>query len=524
MYAVSAAQMRAIDALTIAGGVAETELMEQAAAAVERRIVEGWPGACARGIGVLCGGGNNGGDGLVLTRRLRQRGLAARAWLLAPPERLRGGAAAALGALRELHEAPTTVTSAEAWGEQRGAVLASAMIVDALLGTGLVRPLEGWLRAVVGEINQHYRGPVVAVDLPTGLNADGVGPAEAAGGAVLRAAATVTFTAPKLGLYFSRHADCAGALEVAAIGSPPALVAEVAAAGGGVRVCAAADCAPFVAPRPVDSHKGRYGHVLVIAGSLGKSGAAVLASTAALRAGAGLVTAAVPRSVLPVVAAAQPELMTEPLPETPGGALGRLDPAHLASLLAPATVVAVGPGLSQAPETATTVRALVAGLTLPCVLDADGLNAFHHRRAELRLASGVLTPHPGEMARLFDTSTADVQSRRPYFVQRLAAETGAIAVLKGHNSLIADPSGALVINPVDSPGMATAGSGDVLTGIIAGLLAQHPQAARLEVVACAVYLHGLAGVIAAGREGEMGMIASDIIAALPEAVRRVQQP
>jgi len=260
-----------------------------------------------------------------------------------------------------------------------------------------------------------------------------------------------------------------------------------------------------------------------VAGSLGKSGAAALVGTAALRMGAGLVTVAVPGSVLPLVAAAQPELMTEPLPETPAGTLSGADatPALLEALLRPATVLAVGPGLTSVPEAAAFVRQLVAAVRVPCVLDADGLNAFVHRRAELRLPGGVLTPHPGEMARLFDTSTAEVQSRRQYYAQRLAAETGAIAVLKGQFSLIADPDGGVFINPSGNPGMATAGSGDVLTGLLAGLVAQFPAAPRLQTAAAAVYFHGRAGDLAAAHQGEMSLIARDLLAALPQALREV---
>jgi ADP-dependent NAD(P)H-hydrate dehydratase / NAD(P)H-hydrate epimerase len=349
------------------------------------------------------------------------------------------------------------------------------------------------------------------------MSADGEGPADAPDAAILRARATVTFTAPKRGHYLSRHAASVGALSVAPIGTPDAVLA---ASGVRLRVTSAADVRPFVAPRPADSHKGRYGHVLVVAGSRGKSGAAVLASTAALRIGAGLVTAAVPASVLPIAASARPELMTEPLPETETGALDALSPECIAALLAPATVLALGPGLGQAEPTAASIRALVAAAPACCVLDADGLNAFVGRRSGLRLAAGVLTPHPGEMARLFAVSTEEVQSRRLYYAQRLAAESGAIAVLKGHFTLVADPGGDVFINPCDTPGMATAGSGDVLTGIIAGLVAQYPAAPRLAVVAAAVYLHGAAGVWAAARQGEMGLIAGDIIAALPAAVRQ----
>jgi len=507
MQILSAAQMREVDRLTIAQhGVDGGTLMAAAAAAVEARLERDFPRALSGRIAILCGGGNNGGDGLVLARLLRQRRVRVHCLLFAPADRLRGDAAAALPGVQP---PPVEVITEDAWRAQRAAVLGSDLLVDALFGTGLVRPLSGWLRQVVEDVNQNFRGPVLAVDIPSGMGADGEGPAEAADAAVLRAAATVTFTAPKRGHYLSRHAASVGALTCAAIGTPESVLGEIEPASCRLRLTGTAECRPFLAPRPRDAHKGLFGHVLFVGGSLGKSGAAVLASTAALRAGAGLVTAAVPAAVQLTVAAAIPELMTEALPETPE------DP-RLTTLLNMATVLAVGPGMTQAPEAAALARHIVGATPLPCVLDADGLNAFHQRRAELRPRQGVLTPHPGEMARLFDVPTSEVQQRRLYYARRLAAETGAIVVLKGRFSLIASPDGPVYVNSTGNPGMATAGAGDVLTGIIAGLLAQFPAPQqRLECVAAAVYLHGRAGDAAAARHGEMSLLAGDITRQLP---------
>ncbi|MGH9466628.1 MAG: NAD(P)H-hydrate dehydratase [Terriglobales bacterium] len=516
MRILSAAQMREVDFLTTAEhGVRGGELMQRAAAALLARLERDFPRSLAGRIGILCGGGNNGGDGMVLARLLHERRVDARCYLFAPRARLRGDAAAALAALAS---APLGVESEADWTRRRDEVFGCDLLVDALFGTGLVRPLRGWLAGVVQDLNAGYSGPVLAVDIPSGMNADGEGPAEGAGAAVVRARATVTFTAPKRGLYLSRHAaQAVGALTVARIGSPDELVA---ACGPHLNLTTPADCRPLLGPRALDAHKGRFGHVLVLGGSVGKSGAVALAATAALRTGAGLVTAAVPATILPLVAGARAELMTEPLPETAAGALdGAALPAEaLRRLLQPATVLALGPGLSQAPESAALARDLVAHAAIPCVLDADGLNAFAGRLAELRLPQGVLTPHPGEMARLFGVPTDAVQARRLYYVQRLAAETGAIAVLKGQFTLVADPDGHAFVNPTGNPGMATAGAGDVLTGIVAGLLAQFPAAPRLQVAAAAVYLHGRAGDAAAARTGEMSLIAGDITAALPAAM------
>ncbi|HET9783824.1 MAG TPA: NAD(P)H-hydrate dehydratase, partial [Terriglobales bacterium] len=456
MEILSAAQMREVDRLTIAEhGVDGGTLMAAAAAAVEARLERDFPRALAGRIAVLCGGGNNGGDGLVLTRLLRQKRVRVLCLLFAPAARLRGDAAAALAGVEP---PPVEVISEDAWRAQRGAVLGCDLLVDALFGTGLVRPLAGWLRQLVEDVNRNFRGPVVAVDIPSGMGADGEGPAEADDAAVIRATATVTFTAPKRGHYLSRHAAAVGRLSCAAIGTPDAVIETLEPPACRLRLTGPAECRPFLAPRSPDAHKGRFGHVLFIGGSRGKSGAAVLASTAALRIGAGLVTAAVPAGVQTIVAAALPELMTEPLPETPGD-------GRLAALLEVATVLAVGPGLTQAPAAAALARHIVTTTTLPCVLDADGLNAFQQRRGELRPQHGVLTPHPGEMARLFEVPTAEVQQRRLYYAQRLAGETGAIVVLKGQFTLIASPDGPVYVNPTGNPGMATAGAGDVLTGI-----------------------------------------------------------
>ncbi|HVB40031.1 MAG TPA: NAD(P)H-hydrate dehydratase [Terriglobales bacterium] len=536
MRILSAAQSRELDRLAIEErGIAGARLMARAGQAVAQTIEREYPRALAGRIGILCGGGNNGGDGLIVARWLRQRQVRVLTLVFAPPGKLRGDAAGALAQLRgefKTGPEPVFVPDAEAWAAQRAELLNCHLIVDALFGTGLVRPVRTWLGEVIGDVNREFRGPVLAVDIPSGLGADGEGPAEAADAAVVRAARTVTFTTPKLGHYLSRHSGCVGTLEVVPIGIPEELLDQVLEPldkkgdpDCQVRLTCAADLDPYRAPRARDAHKGEFGHVLVVAGSVGKSGAAVLASTAALRTGAGLVTAAVPRSILPLVAAAQPELMTEPLPETAEGQLSfhGLEPegraALLAARLAGITVLALGPGLTRGVDTAAAVEAWIHAAAVPVVLDADGLNAYAGRLDRLRFTVGaVLTPHPGEMARLFGVATAEVQARRRYYAQRLAAETGAVTVLKGQFSLIADPGGEVIVNPTGNPGMATGGSGDALTGMIAGLIAQFPRRRLVETVAAAVCLHGRAGDLAAARVGEMALIAGDIIAALPAAL------
>lgn len=529
MRLLSAAQSRELDRLAIEErGIAGARLMARAGQQVAQVIEREYPRALAGRIGILCGGGNNGGDGLIVARWLRQRQVRVLTLVFAPESKLRGDAAGALAQLRGEFKSgpePVFVTEAAGWAAKRAELLSCDLVVDALFGTGLVRPVRTWLAEVIADINREYRRPVIAVDIPSGMGADGEGPAEAPDAAVVRAARTVTFTTPKLGHYLSRHAACVGELEVAPIGIPAELLEALGETACQVRLTTPSDCRPYLARRARAAHKGEFGHVLVVAGSVGKSGAAVLTATAALRTGAGLVTAAVPRSILPTVAAARAELMTEPLPENAAGQLSfqgleaGARSALLEARLQGMTVLALGPGLTQGAETAALVRDWIHAAPVPVVLDADGLNAFDGERGQLRLVhGGVLTPHPGEMARLFGVTTAAVQQRRHYFAQRLAAETGAVTVLKGQFSLVADPGGEAFVNPTGNPGMATAGAGDALTGIIAGLVAQFPRQRLVETAAAAVYLHGRAGDIAASRLGEMALLAGDIIAALPEVL------
>jgi NAD(P)H-hydrate epimerase len=337
-------------------------------------------------------------------------------------------------------------------------------------------------------------------------------------GAVARADAIVTFTAPRPAHIFGNLTS--GPTVIADIGTPP----EAIQSSLNLRVITPKEIAPLIGPRPRDSNKGMYGHVLVAGGSLGKTGAAVMAGFSALRTGAGLVTVASPRSVLGIIAGYHPELMTEPLSETDAGSISQeaLDDFH--RIAAGKTVLAIGPGISRHPSTTEFVRTIVTKSQTPIVLDADGLNAFEGRAEELsdhheRIL--VLTPHPGEMARLTGLSTAVVQRDRVNVARSFARDHQLILVLKGDRTIIAKPDGEAWVNTTGNPGMATGGTGDILTGIVAGMLAQNPKRAFLAVLA-AVYLHGLAGDIAEEAMGEHSLVATDLIRALPEAFRRVR--
>ena len=532
MKIVSAAEMRQIDRATSERfGVPSLTLMENAGSAVARFVLSEYPQS--ERVGILCGKGNNGGDGFVVARKLVEAGRALRVLLLCDPEELRGDAAAMFQSMVKLHHsanvAPLSVREAsELDSSEAGESFAADVIVDAILGTGFRPPVSPLYAAAIGKMNA-AAAPIVAVDIPSGADAD----AMRAGSDVAdeaRADAIVTFTAPRPAHVFG--ALTAGPTVIAPIGSPPeAIVSEL-----GLHLSTPVDFAPLLAPRAREANKGSYGHVLVIGGSLGKTGAAAMAGFSALRAGAGLSTVATPKSVLASVAAFHPEVMTEPLAETEDGtiSLRALGPG-LNSLLERKTL-AIGPGISRNSETADFVREIVKRSETATVVDADGLNAFG--AAELRSAwtgegarphtngsadqlngrgrTVVITPHPGEMARLTGLSIAEVQANRLEVARNFAREHELIVVLKGHRTLVAAPDGTVWVNPTGNPGMATGGTGDVLTGMVAGLIAQHPQQA-LEATALAVYLHGLAGDLASESVGENCLVATDLVRFLPQA-------
>ena len=508
MKIVSAAEMRATDrASSERFGVASLTLMENAGAAVTRFILSGYPQA--QRVSVICGKGNNGGDGFVVARRLAESGRVVRVLLLCGPEELRGDAAAMFQKLQLL---PQVIREADALdSKEAGPIFAADLIVDAILGTGFRPPMSALYAAAIAKMNES-RAPVIAVDIPSGADADAMQPA---GDTVARADAVVTFTAPRPSHVFAQLT--AGLTVIAPIGSPPeAIVSQL-----GLHLSTPAEFAPLLAPRRRDANKGSYGHVLVIGGSLGKAGAAAMAGFSALRVGAGLSTVATARSVLPVVAGFHPELMTEPLEETEAAtiSLHALEHGRIDTLAQRKSVLAIGPGISRSPETAEFVRRAVQKFETPMVLDADALNAFEGSPDGLN-ANGrprVITPHPGEMSRLTGLSVAEIQANRLEVARKFAHEHDLILVLKGHRTLIASPDGTVWVNPTGNPGMATGGTGDVLTGMVAGLIAQHPQNI-LAATALAVYLHGLAGDLASAEVGEHSLVATDLVRFLPAAI------
>jgi NAD(P)H-hydrate epimerase len=502
-------QMRRVDARAIAGaGIPSLTLMEQAGRGVAERLVEEVLAHGARPVVVLCGKGNNGGDGLVAARHLSRLGHTPRTVVLAPARALSAEAWAQLTRAREVGLPVEEVEDEAAWDRIRPALDARAVVVDALLGTGVRRAVDGLYARVVEDVNASG-ATVVAIDLPSGVDAD----TGAVPGPCVFAHRTYTLCRPKLGLVLEPGASHAGPFDVVDIGIPDDAIREERSEIAWFDRDEARRLRP---PRPASAHKGSMGHLLGVAGSPGKSGAAILLARAALRSGVGLVTIATPKAVQPLVAAAQAEVMTEPLGPRPTREIRRL--------LATRDALAIGPGLGASREARAAVRAIVAKLDRPAVVDADGLNAFAPApRRRLQLKAGraplVLTPHPGEAARLLRSTSAAVQADRLRAVRALAAATGAVVVLKGRLSLVASPTGAVSFNATGNPGMATAGTGDALTGIVGALLARGLPA--FDAARLATYVHGSAGDVAVAMVGAEGMIAGDLIDALPHAWREI---
>jgi NAD(P)H-hydrate epimerase len=510
----TADEMRRLERRALEGlGLSGARLMENAGRGAARLIGEAVPGP-GRGtrVAIVCGKGGNGGDGFVVARRLKQRGWRPTVWLTAPAAAITGDAGVKLAELRRAGIRPRPIGD----DATLAAALAGAdLVVDALLGTGARGAPTGLTAAAIGHINASGR-PVAALDIPSGLPADG-GPVP---GPAVRATFTATFAGLKRGLVTGPGVDLAGRVHVVDIGIAAGEVARDVTAF----LLEAADVAAWIPPRRRHAHKGTYGHLLIVAGSRGKTGAAALAARAAMRGGAGLVTVATAASQQPVVAGLVLEAMTEAMAETAAGSVGLAARRALLDLAAARDAVAVGPGLGLDPDTQELARGLAAEAPQPMVLDADALTAVAARPQTLAGAGGprCLTPHPGEMARLLGTTVAEVERDRIEVARAFARAHGVHLVLKGAGSVIAGPSGPVLVNPTGNPGMASGGTGDVLTGLVGALLARglDPSAA----LPAAVYLHGRAGDLAAARVGLEALIASDVIAALPDAFADVLGP
>jgi NAD(P)H-hydrate epimerase len=510
MRVLNSTQMREADRRTIDDiGIPSLVLMEnagrQAVAAMEAMYAD----LSDRQVAVLCGHGNNGGDGFVVARTLAQRGVDVSVFLVGRVAEVKGDARTNLEILGRLGITVVEVADSQAWELHFSEVTDCNLIVDAIFGTGLNAPVTGLVESVIADINTSAI-PVVAIDVPTGLSADSHEPI----GPSIEASLTVTLGAPKLPLVLPPAETKAGDIVIADIGIPGDVIDAVD--GPRIDLLTRASMRELITPRTADSHKGDYGRVLLVCGSRGKTGAAHLAAMGALRSGAGLVTVATPATCQAVVAAMGPEYMTEPLREADEG----IDPEEVDRVIELARdVVAIGPGLGQAPGTQEFIRQVVDRATAPLVLDADGLNAFANDPDRLTGREGrdvIITPHPGEMARLVGMSTDEVQASRLEIARNFAVAHHVYVVLKGHRTLIATPDEKVFINPTGNPGMATGGTGDVLTGMVAAWLAQLLDAEA----ACklAVYLHGLAGDLAEADEGEVAMTSVDLASHLGDAI------
>jgi NAD(P)H-hydrate epimerase len=511
MRVLNTQQMREADRRTIDDiGIPSVVLMENAGRQAVAAMEAAFEGIAHSRVGVLCGRGNNGGDGFVVARTLVQRGIETIVFLLGSVSEVRGDARINLEILGRLGLTVVEIANAQEWELHFTEVSECDLLVDAMLGTGFNGPIKGLLETVIADVND-LSVPVVAIDLPTGLSADSH---ETDGNAVV-AAMTVTLAAPKIPLVLPPADKHAGDLVIADIGIPLPVIDEIE--GPYVELLTRDRMRELISVRAPESHKGDFGRVLIVAGSTGKTGAAHLAALGALRAGAGLVTVATPRSCVPIIAAMAAEYMTVGLDETPEGTI---DFAGLDRVLEfEADVIAVGPGLGTEPSTAAFVQGLVERAGVPLVLDADALNVFSDDPDRLIARDGVemvITPHPGEMARLTSRTVEAVQRDRLSVARDFASGHRLHVVLKGHRTIIAGPENRAFINLTGNAGMATGGTGDLLTGMIAAWFAQllDPEAA----CKIAVYLHGAAGDLAESDEGEVSLIASDLISRLGEAI------
>ena len=513
MRILNAAQMREADRYTIEEiGIPSLVLMENAGRQVVAAIEASFETALHGRVAVLCGRGNNGGDGFVVARTLLQRGIDTAVFVIGAVADVRGDARINLDILGRLGVTVVEINDEQSWELHFSEVSQCSLIIDAIFGTGLRSPLGGMLETVVADVNAADI-PIVAIDLPSGISAD---TAHLIGDCI-DASMTVTLAAPKLPLILPPGEAYAGDVVIADIGIPYEVIQGID--GPHIELLTTEQVREHVQPRTADSHKGDFGRVTIVAGSRGKTGAAQLSAMGALRSGAGLVTVATPESCLPIVASIAPDFMTEPLPEVDGAMA-----AHAVTRLLELRhdVIACGPGLGRAPGVAEFVRALLARASVPLVLDADALTVLADQPGALRGSEErdvIITPHPGEMARLVGSAIEDVQGNRIQVATDFATTHHVYVVLKGHRTVIATPQGKAFLNPTGNPGMATGGTGDVLTGMIAAWLAQLLDAEA----ACrlAVFLHGAAGDLAEIAHGQVAMTATDVLGKLGEALGRL---
>ncbi|WP_089944592.1 NAD(P)H-hydrate dehydratase [Candidatus Entotheonella palauensis] len=516
MEVATAVAMRNIDQRTIdTFRVPGIVLMENAGLALLQTLEALWPNLALCHVTILTGAGNNGGDGFILARHLWHRGTDVDVIMLTAAGRLRGDARRAYDMARAYHVPMTSATTPQAWSRTAPVLKHTSLIVDAMLGSGLQRPASGLYAEVIASVNEAPQ-PTVAVDIPSGLSADHGRVA----GPHICATHTVTFALPKRGLLTYPAAAAVGELHIVDIGIPQA---AIEAEEIDVAMLQEADIRQLLPQRHPNAHKGSHGHVLVVAGSVGKSGAAVLASQSALRAGAGLVTLAVPAGLNAAMEVQLTEVMTLPVAESPDGCMAASAYDTIEAFWSNASAMIIGPGLGIFPETQQLVQRLLQCAPVPIVLDADGLTLIADQPHILQASQVplILTPHPGELGRLLKVSPADIQADRLDVALDFVRDTRVHLILKGAHTVIYTPDRHRWINCTGNAAMATAGTGDVLAGLIGALLAQ--GLSPLQAAQGGVYLHGLAGDQACAGLGSTGLIASDLIQELPHAMHKVRQ-
>jgi hydroxyethylthiazole kinase-like uncharacterized protein yjeF len=511
---VRAAEMREMDLdATRCYGIPGLILMENAGLSIVKVIMHRFFKGKPQGkkAVIFAGPGNNGGDGFVVARHLVNKGALVEIFITTAPENYKGDAAVNLEIVNNMGIS-CQVLQPDALSALKPIIKEADLVVDALFGTGFKGVPREPLATLIGIVND-AGSPVLAVDIPSGLEAD----TGRVNGECIRAAVTVTMGMPKIGLYLNPGSDYTGEVVVGDISFPPQLKGE---AGGGFYLLDQRMVAGALPSRLPIQHKGDFGHVVVIGGTRGYTGAAALASNAALRGGAGLVTAVIPEQLYPIAAVKLTEAMTYPAAGSKNGGFSSSCLASIQAVLDKATVIAVGPGLGQEEETAEFLEELLTNTRVPLVLDADALNILAYKKHLLTLSSlaeqrkqWVLTPHPGEMARLCGTSISEIQESRLKYAEQASQEWGVTVVLKGNKTIVAAPGSPLFINPTGNPGLASGGTGDVLAGLIASFLAQ--GLLPVQAAYCGAYIHGLAADQIADKKGTNGMIAGDLLDEIP---------
>ncbi len=517
MYLVTASEMQEMDRRTIESfGIPGRILMENAGRGATQVLFDKFAGLANKKVGVIAGRGNNGGDGFVIARYLAQKGTRVTVYLLSKCSLIKGDAAANLKLLAPLSIPVIEMPDRKAFSKHRSSIIHQEIWVDAILGTGLKSDVKGYFREVIEFLNSLNK-PVFAVDIPSGLNSD----TGQACGVCIRANTTATFAFAKIGQILFPGAKYTGDLEIVEIGIPPHIAEEV---GPRQYLLTPGMISDYLKPRLQDAHKGNTGHLLLIAGSPGKTGAAAMTAMSAMRTGAGLVTLGIPRSLNPVLESRCLEAMTCPLSETIDGMLNESSFQAIIDLLSGKKCFAIGPGIGTSAETKNLVHRVIQESKAPIVIDADGLNllAGHTQILQNLQAPVILTPHPGEMARLIKSTARAVQKDRINCARDFAEKFNVHLVLKGARTLIAHPDGKVFVNPTGNSGMASGGMGDVLTGIIAGLITQgySPESAAH----AGVYLHGAAADEMAEKRGPIGFLASDVMNAIPGQIGRHISP